>query len=55
MYSVFLVMEHKSDGSAVVVEVHEDEEYARYKARRQRSLDDLFYFVVKRDLIGIPD
>lgn len=55
MYSVFLVMEHKNDGSAVVVEVHQDEAYARYKAGHKRSLDDLFYFVVKRDLIGTPD
>jgi hypothetical protein len=55
MTKVYLLMEHKSDGSCEIVDIYQDKQYALFWARTIRERDGLFYFVTERPLIGVPD
>jgi len=54
MTSVFIVMEHTKRGNAIIVEVHEDKQYAEYKARMLRSSHDLYYYVIEHYITKTP-
>ena len=53
--SVFLLMEHREDGNFSVIEVHEDHEYAVFRAVKKREQDDHYYRVIEHNVIKTPD
>ena len=55
MNSVHLLMEHREDGNSLVIEVHEDHEYAVYRAVKKREQDGHYYVVIEHNVIMTPD
>ena len=55
MYKVYIIMEHKDNGIHEIVQIHEDREYAEFRAKCLRDKYGQFYNVMSYELIKASD